>query len=129
MPLRMNKPIQNAILAAVLLAAVSASAAPDPATQSLFTNLMEATVSDHYDDFIALCDARMKSALTKPMLEEVSAQIKPHATQGYDSEYLGELNQRGYQVYLWRLKFKDGSDDILATMSLKEGRVGGFYLH
>ena len=85
-------------------------------------------MSNSYDGFIAECDAAMKAALTKPMLESVSKQIEPRAKQGYDAQYLGELNRKGYNVHLWRLKFKDGGDDALATLSVKDGKAGGFLL-
>ncbi|HEV2842850.1 MAG TPA: hypothetical protein VGW39_16130 [Chthoniobacterales bacterium] len=117
------------ITAATALTIASAHAEPDQPTQTLFKNLMAATVSNNYDGFVAECDAVMKAALTKPMLEGVSKQIEPRARQGYNAQYLGELNQRGYKVHLWRLSFKDAGDDVLATLSVKDGKAGGFYLH
>lgn len=126
----MNKLIKSMIIAAAaVLTTVSAYAEPDQTTQTLFKNLMAATVSNSYEGFIAECDAAMKAALTKPMLEGVSKQIEPRAKQGYDSQYLGEMTQRAYKVHLWRLRFKDGGDDVLATLSVKDGKAGGFYLH
>ena len=125
----MNKLIKSAIIAAAaVLTTVSAYAEPDQTTQTIFKNLMAATVSNNYDGFIAECDAVMKAALTKPMLEGVSKQLEPRARQGYDAQYLGELNQHGYKVNLWRLRFKDGGDDALATLSVKDGKAGGFLL-
>ena len=32
------------------------------------------------------------------------------------------------QVTLWKLSFKDGGDDALATLSLKDGKVGGYWI-
>ena len=126
----MNKLIRYTIVAAAaMLTSVSAYADPDQATQTIFKNLMAATIANNYDGFVAECDAVMKAALTKPMLEGVSKQIEPRAKQGYDAQYLGELNQHGYEVHLWRLRFKDGGDDALATLSVKDGKAGGFYLH
>ena len=125
----MNSIPSSMIIAAVLLLPTILRADPDQTTHAVFTNLMNATLSDNYDGFVADCDARMKAAVTKPMLDGVSEQIKPHAASGYEAEYMGELKQKGYEVYIWKLKFKDGSDDVLATMSLKGGKVGGFYLH
>ncbi|MEO6870699.1 MAG: hypothetical protein ABI233_00595 [Chthoniobacterales bacterium] len=126
----MNKHVTLLItLAAVVLASTSAYAAPGQATQAIFKHLMAATVSNNYNSFVAECDATMKAALTKPMLEGVSNQIAPRAKQGYDPKYLGELNQHGYKVNLWRLRFRDGGDDVLATLSVKDGEAGGFYLH
>ena len=105
------------------------AADPDQPTQATFKALMTATVSNDYDGFVAVCDDRMKAAMTKAMMEGVSKQIAPLAKAGYDADYLGALNQRGYAVHLWRLRFKGGSDDILATLSIKDGKAGGFYLH
>ena len=124
----MKKLIKSVIIAAAVFMTVSASAEPDQPTQTIFKNLMAATVSNNYDGFIAECDAAMKAALTKPMLEGVSKQIEPRAKQGYDAHYLGELKQRGYKVHLWRLSFNDAGDDVLATLSVKDGKAGGFYL-
>ena len=125
----MNKYIKSLIIAAAaVLTTVSAYAEPDQATQTIFKNLMAATVSNDYEGFIAQCDPVMKAALTKPMLESVSKQIEPRAKLGYDAQYLGELNQRGYKVHLWRLRFKDSGDDALATLSVKDGKAGGFLL-
>lgn len=117
------------VAAAVASTTLSAYAGPNPATQSVFTKLMTATIADNYDAFITQCDDRMKAAITKPALESVSKKIAPRAKEGYDAQYLGELNQRGYEVNLWRLRFKDGGDDALATLSMKDGKAGGFFLH
>jgi len=125
----MNKFIKLIGLAAVfLLMAVPLQAEPNEATQNVFQKLMGATVSNNYDAFVAQCDATMKASLTKPMLEGVSRLIEPRASQAYEAEYLGELKKQGYQVHLWCLHFKDGGDDILATLSMKNGQAGGFYL-
>jgi hypothetical protein len=104
------------------------NATPPPAVERIFKQLMTATISNDYDAFAALCDDPMKAALTKQNLEGVSKQIEPRSKRGYESDYLGELKQRGYQIHLWRLRFKDAGDDVLATLSLKDGKVGGFFL-
>jgi len=106
----------------------SQSAGPDQITQTLFKNLMAATVSNDYDAFIAHCTDSMKATLTKPMLEIVSQEIEVRAKMGYDAQYLGDLNQVGYKVHLWRLRFKYGGDDILAKLTVVNGKAGGFLL-
>ena len=42
--------------------------------------------------------------------------------------FLTSLKQQGYAVYLWKLTFKDGKDDHLARMAVKDGKVGGFWI-
>ena len=110
------------------LSRLNQSAEPDQMTQTLFKNLMAATVSNDYDGFMAHCNDSMKATLTKPMLEIVSQEIEVRAKEGYNAQYLGDLNQLGYKVYLWRLRFKDGGDDALATLSVVNGKAGGFLL-
>ena len=118
------------VVAATLLMTASLRAAdPDPSTQGIFKTIMSATVSNDYDGFVSVCDDTMKAALSKTQLEAVSKQIAPRAKDGYDADYLGELNQKGFAVHLWRLRFKSGGDDVLVTLSVKDGKAGGFYLH
>jgi hypothetical protein len=116
------------VAAATVLTVVAVQAKPSQSAQALFDKLMSATISNDYDAFVEQCDARMAAAITKQMLEGVSQQIGPRAKNGYEVHNLGELNQQGYTVHLWRLRFKDGKDDVLATLSVKEGKAGGFFL-
>ncbi len=125
----MNRLIKSVLIAAAaVLTTVSASAEPDQATQAIFKNLMAATVSNNYDGFMAESDATLKGNLKKSMLQRVSKELEPRAKQGYEAQYLGELNRKGYKAHLWRLKFKDGGDDGLATLSVKDGKAGNFLL-
>ena len=39
----------------------------------------------------------------------------------------GVQNQSGSQTE-WKISFKDGSDDLLATLSVRGGKVGGFWI-
>ena len=126
----MNKLLTLTLAVVLLLSAAPLRAAePGKPIQDIFKNLMAATVSNNYDGFVAECDDTMKAAIPAPKLASVSQQIAPRAQDGYDSDYLGELSQHGFAVHLWRLRFKSGGDDILATVSIKDGKVGGFYLH
>jgi hypothetical protein len=110
-------------------AASTTRSAEEIQTQTLFDASMKAVIAIDYDGFMTHCDATMKAALTKQMFTAASQQIASRTKQGYEAQYLGGLFQRGYKVHLWRLRFKDNGDDILATMSVKDGQVGGFYFH
>ena len=127
--MNMNRFLPFAIVVALLWSITPAQAEPDPTVQAIFKNLMAAVVADDHDKFLVDCNDVMKEMLTPEKLTSVSGQIAPRAKGGYASDYLSELNQRGYTVHLWRLRFKDGGDDILATLSMKDGKVGGFFLH
>ncbi len=79
-------------------------------------------------DFVEAGDASFRAGMSQAMLDGVSAQFGPRLKQGYSATFLGRLNQQGYAVYLWKLEFKDGGDDRLVTMAVKNGKVGGFFL-
>ena len=95
---------------------------------AIFKNLMAATIANDHGQFLVDCDEAMKAAITPEKFGSVSKQIEPRAKGGYDADYFGELRRGGYLVHHWRLRFKDGRDDVLATLSLKDGKVGGFFL-
>ncbi|MBV9850272.1 MAG: hypothetical protein JO250_11405 [Armatimonadetes bacterium] len=108
--------------------AAAAAAAPAPAERVL-TSLLVALKNDDYKAFVADGEAPFKAVLTKPMLAEVSAQAAPRLKRGYQVTYLGALNQKGYQVYLWKLIYADGGDDSLVSLSLRAGKIGGFFIN
>ena len=72
-------------------------------------------------------DAAFKG-LTKEQFEAVVKLLAPRFKAGYEVIFLGNLKQKGYDVSLWKLAFKDGGDDMLGTLSLKDGKVGGFWV-
>ncbi|BBD61338.1 hypothetical protein NIES2109_41660 [Nostoc sp. HK-01] len=102
---------------------------PEQSVQRTFTSLINAIEQKNYPKFISQGNAAFKEGLTQQTFTQVSGQLAPRFNKGYSSVFLGKLNQQGYQVYLWKLTFKDGSDDILARLSLKAGKVGGFWLN
>ena len=97
------------------------------ATRILKRLLGAVEVSD-YDSFVADGNAVFKAGITKQMFEGVSTQLSSRMKKGYDTAYLGQLEQQGCQVYLWKLAFKDAGDDTLAKLVLQDGKVAGFCL-
>ena len=96
--------------------------------EATMKNMLAATQSKSLPDFVAGGDATFKATMSQPMLDSFSAQFSPRLNQGYAASFLARLNQGGYQIYLWKLEFKDGGDDRLVTMVVKDGKVSGFFL-
>jgi hypothetical protein len=115
-----------------VLCAQSAAAqgAPQPPAELEHTlkTMLSAMQSQSLPDFVAAGDANFKSTMTKEMLASGSSRLAPRLARGYTDTFLGSLNQQGYTFYLWKLQFKDGQDDQLVTMQVKDGKVGGFFL-
>ena len=90
--------------------------------------LLKAVEMNDYDSFVADGSDAFKAGMTKQMLQGVSGQLSARMKKGYTCLYLGELNQQGYKVLLWKIAYKDGGDDTLTRLVLKDGKVTGFWL-
>lgn len=122
--------MKNLLAAGVLILCAGMTliaAEPPMEAKTASTQLLEAIASGDYASFVANGDAAFRG-LTKPQFDAVAAQLGPKFKAGYEATYLGDLNQKGFQVTLWRLRFKAGGDDALASLSLKDGKVGGFWI-
>ena len=116
------------LAAAVWCGAVSSLQAADQTmADTLFQSLITAQTARNYDAFIADASDPLKAALTRTQFIASSDILNKRFAGGYEVTPFGELNQKGYQTFLYRLRFKDGSDDILASMSLKADKVEGIY--
>jgi hypothetical protein len=113
------------ILGLALLASLSLQADDAVQADALFKKLLAAQAAKDYDPFVADASTGLKAALSKTQFEASSDLMIPKLAAGYEIAPLGELNQRGCEVYLYRLRFKNGGDDMLGTLSLKEGKVAG----
>ena len=109
-------------------AALCMAAGAQETARPLLDKLLDAVKANDYDSFVAEGTSEVKAGLTRQMLEGVSLQMAPRMKKGYDVTYLGELKQQGCQVTLWKLAYKDGGDDTLARLTLKDGKVAGFLL-
>jgi len=118
-----------AFAAALVLVAPVAFAQAPPQIETTMRNMLAAVQAKSLRDFVAAGDASLKAGMTQRMLDGMSVELAPRLNQGYTATFLGTLNQEGYTVYLWKLAFKDGKDDLLLTMAVKDGKVGGLILH
>ena len=134
--MRINPSIRACLLTIGLFAALAFAplasavvpppASPTPATRA--AKLIAALENNDYAAFIADGDATF-SAFKQEQFESVAAQLSARLKQGYDISSLGELKKKGQQVTLWRITFKDGGDDLLATLSMNERKITGFWVN
>ena len=116
------------VLAALLIASASGLAASEPQKEdaALSAKLLGAIQNTDYDAFVA-DGSEAFHGLSKAQFEAVCASLGVKLKTAHTS-FLGELSQHGFRVTLWKLSFADGSDDALATLSVKDGKVGGFWI-
>jgi hypothetical protein len=100
----------------------------DAGAQALFNKMLAAQDAKDYEGFLENADAQLRGSLTRDEFEKSSDVLLANAAGGTrEITYLGELNQRGYAIYLFRLRFKAG--DLLGTLTLDpDGKVAGFWL-
>lgn len=105
-----------------------AKTGPDEVAQKAFLALMIAMETNDYARFQEDGDDAFKAAITQKIFEALVAQVGPRLRAGYETLYFGQLRQQGFVCDVWRLRFVDGGDDFLASLSMHDGKVGGFFL-
>jgi hypothetical protein len=125
------KRIRSLAFAAAMLvggAALLSAAEPSKEEAALSSKLITAIEKSDYESFITEADAPVKKALTKEQFAATSAHYAPQFQAGYAVSYLGDLQVKGSHVTLWKISFKNHSDDALVTLVVKEGLVAGFWI-
>jgi hypothetical protein len=109
---------------AVTLHAADAS----PGVQKTFDKLLAAVKANDRDMFLGDATDAVKQGTTPQIMEMLNKRLGSRLQKGYTATYLCQLKQAGHQVHLWKLNFKDGGDDVVVRVSLKDGKVDGFFL-
>ncbi len=117
------------VVALVVLAWIPIlNAATDgPSTEGTVNTLLAAIATNNYDALVANAAPALKTRITKETFTQVSTQLSPRLKKGYKLQYLGNLKQQGVEVFLWKITYKDGGDDMLARLVVQEGKVAGFW--
>lgn len=116
------------IITAALLVSSSALTLAFEASKedaALSAKLIRALQTADYSSYIA--DGTTAFKKMKPeQFNAVATRLAPKLKAGHEVSYLGELKQKGHHITLWKVSFQDGSDDALARLSMKDGKVGSF---
>ena len=102
---------------------------------SLCKTFLQAAVDGNFSAFKNACfkegDGQMKlfaaQPATKEMFRRAAETISPACRQGYDLQYLTSMNQQGSEVFLWKLLPREGENQFLVRLTLKGGKVSGFF--
>jgi hypothetical protein len=116
-----------ATLIAATLGAIAEEAPKDEAI--MVTTLLEATQNNDLQKFESVCDETMKTAMTAEKLTQVSGQISPIMKQGFKKVFMGVLNRGAVKTYYWKIVFdKEGTPEMLAELSIRDGKAAGFFI-
>jgi hypothetical protein len=103
------------------------AATEGPSTEGTVHALLAAIATNNYDAFVANAAPVLKTRITKETFTQVSTQLSPRLKKGYKLQYLGSLKQQGVEVFLWKITYTDGGDDMLARLVMQEGKVAAFW--
>jgi len=119
------------VIALVVLSwiTIANAATNGPSTEKTLNTLLTAIAANNYDALVANAAPALRSRITKEMFSEVSAQLSPRLKKGYKLDYLGTLKQQGVEIFLWKITYNDGGDDMLARLVIQEdNKVAGFWI-
>lgn len=121
--------VAGLLMLAALLSPVMAQNTKPAGTHDhpVIHRLLDAIAEENHQEFISEGTPEF-AALGEPEFTQVARAIAPRLKQGYDVEYLGNLRQQGLEISVWKVSFEDNGDDLLATLNVQNGRVGGFFL-
>jgi hypothetical protein len=132
----MKKPLTAIFL--LVVAACPALAQSRKAPDELLKGFLAAVQANSYEGMVAPIVAEggeMSAALEKPeqkaanmlSLQTLNRALAPRLAKGYAAISMGMLRYRGYQIYVWKLEYKDGGDDDLAYgIVTMDGRFRNF---
>ena len=120
------------LMAAFILMPGAHAAAPPPepearADQPVVHHLLDAMAKNDYQGFINRGTPDF-AQISEAEFNEVANSIGARLEQGYTVQYLGRLTQQGLDISVWKVSFSDNGDDLLATLNVQDGNVGGFFL-
>lgn len=95
--------------------------------QAVVTQLLDAMAANDYQGFVGMGTPSF-AGISEAQFKQVADSVAPRLQQGYTVEHLGNLRQQGLDISVWKVSFKDQGDDLLATLNVTDGRVGGFFL-
>ncbi len=96
-------------------------------TEGTVKLLLTEIAGNNYDALAANAAPALKSRITRETFTQVSTQLSPRLNKGYNLQYLGSLKQQGVEVFLWKITFQDGGDDMLARLVIQQDKVAGFW--
>jgi hypothetical protein len=103
------------------------AATDGPSTEGTVNALLAAIATNNYDALVANAAPALKTRITREAFSQVSTQLSPRLKKGYTLQYLGSLKQQGVEIFLWKVIYRDGGDDLLARLVIHEDKVAGFW--
>lgn len=97
--------------------------------QALFLEKINGFKNRDYKSFISNSNEELTKAATEVAFGEACDEWTPRLAPGFEASYMGSLKKGDYTVTNWKLVCADKGDDLIVTMSVRDGKVGGFFIN
>lgn len=97
---------------------IVSAAEPSQEEATLVAKLITAHEKLDYDAFVGDSGVPLK----KEPFGSIATRLAPRLQAGHEILPLEALRQRGGRVTGWKVSFKDGGDDLLVTLSIRDGK-------
>lgn len=112
----------------VLTTIESVQAQPaDTAARAQVLKLLKSIEDNQYATFIEDGSDYFKSRISEQHFANVSQRLGQQLKNGFDLIYLTQFKQAGLVGTLWKIEYRDGSDDALAKIFNEDGKIAGFW--
>ena len=100
---------------------------PDEIVKSCFETLLAATAANNIEQFVSVGDLSFiaRARRDPDVFHRAHRWLAPRIQKGVAPTFMGEMRHHGLTVYLWRLRFDDGGNDLLFRMGISNGKVTG----
>lgn len=102
---------------------------PDKPVQDAVLALLAAVEGEDFANFLRVGTDEFKADLTHEKFVRLVEIAAARLEKGYAVVYFGELKKAPYTIHMWKLSFKDEGRELLGEISIKDGKVVGFYIH
>jgi RNA polymerase sigma factor (sigma-70 family) len=92
----------------------------------ILQRMLAAVLADDYEAFLADASDMFKVASTPETWRRVRSNWGNWMSGGFEVQPVGRLRRERHTVFLFKLEFRDGTEDELLQLALEDGRVTGF---
>jgi hypothetical protein len=100
---------------------------PDPEARSQVIKLLKSIEDNQYETFVEDGSEYFRSRISKQHFANVSERLGQQLKNGFEVIYLTQFKQAGLVGTLWKIEYRDGSDDALAKIFTEDGKIAGFW--
>lgn len=129
--LRQQRPVLFAIMLIVFVIGATKeqvqAQSPDAEAHSKVIKLLKSIENNQYETFLEDGSEYFRSRISKQHFANVSERLGQQLKNGFDVIYLTSFKQAGLVGTLWKIEYRDGSDDALAKIFTEDGKIAGFW--